>query len=121
MVRQEVDGGWTERTLEPHDSSVSGLEAIDLLLSGGESLGGNDGAESLLDDVPQLLVLLLEQDYSAGSLRVEAGRSVLDSLVDDLDDLRVGDGRLGLEGVDGAAGTDGVEEGGRRHFASYWD
>jgi len=48
--------------LEPEDGSVGGLEAVELLLGGGEGLGPDDGAEGLDRDVPELLVLLSEED-----------------------------------------------------------
>jgi hypothetical protein len=104
-----------KHTLKPHNGSVGSLEAVDFLLGGGESLRWNDGAERLLHNFPQLVVLLLEQHDGSRGLRVKAARNVLDSLLDDLDDLGVWDRRLGLESVYSAAGADGVEKGGR-HF-----
>lgn len=60
-------------------------------------------------------MLLLDQKHNAGALAVERRRDVQDGLLDDLLDLGVGDGALLLEGVVGAAGLDGLEEGFGRH------
>lgn len=62
-------------------------------------------------DVPELVVLGVEEEDGAGGLRVEGGGDVLDDLGDDFADAGVGDGRLLLEGVDGAAGCDSSEVG----------
>lgn len=62
-------------------------------------------------DVPELVVLGVEEEDGAGGLRVEGGGGVLDDLGDDFADARVGDGGFLLEGVDGAAGRDGSEVG----------
>lgn len=97
-------------------SSVSGLEAVQLLCGALELLSGDDGLEDILGDVPELLVLLLEENDGAGALAVEAGGAVEDSLADDLLDLLVRDGGLGLEAVVGAAGLDGGEEFSGTHF-----
>lgn len=77
----------------------------------------DDGLQDIADDVPELVVLVLEQEHEAGGLGVERRGDVLDELGDDLLDAVVGDGRGLVEGVDAAAVGDGVEErGGRGHF-----
>jgi len=62
-------------------------------------------------DVPELVVLVVQEEHGARGLRVEGGGDVLDHLRDDFADAGVGDGRLLLEGVDGAAGREGGEVG----------
>lgn len=71
---------------------------------------GDDGLEDVAHDVPELVVLVLEQEHEAGGLRVEGGGDVLDKLADDLFDAVVGDGGGLVEGVDAAAVGNGLEE-----------
>jgi hypothetical protein len=98
------------------NSSVGALEHVNLALGSGPSLSGDDGLQDLSVDVPELVVLSVEEEDGAGGLRVEGGGDVLDDLGDDLAEAGVGDGRLLLEGVDGAAGREGGEVGCGRHF-----
>lgn len=76
------------------------------MASGNQTLHGSDG------DVPDLLVLLLQQQDDAGGLSVEGAGHVQDGISDDALDGIVGDGALGLEAVVGAAGLDQLQEGG---------
>lgn len=71
---------------------------------------GDDGLKDVAHDVPELVVLVLEQEHEAGRLRVERRRDVLDELGDDLLDAVVGDGGGLVEGVDAAAVGNGLEE-----------
>ena len=73
---------------------------------------GDDGLQDIADNVPELVVLVLEQENEAGRLGVERGRNVLDDLGDDLLNAGVGDGRVLVEGVDAAAVGNGLEEAG---------
>jgi hypothetical protein len=77
---------------------------------------GDDGLQDIADNVPELVVLVLEQEHETSGLGVERGGDVLDELRDDLLDAGVGDGRVLVEGVDAAAVGDGLEEvGGGSH------
>ncbi len=119
--------------LEEKDGAVpSGEAAIDLALGRGELVCGHDGLEHVQRDLPQLLVLVSEEENRlqfmshvsmnerengraqkeayAGGLDVEGGGRMLHGGRDDLLNLRVRDGRLGGDCVDGAAGLDGLEE-----------
>lgn len=64
--------------------------------------------EDLGYDVPELVVLGLEQDHQAARLRVERARHRQRSVVDNLFDPVVRDGGGLLEVVNGAAVGDGV-------------
>lgn len=90
-------------------SSVGTLEHAQLLLRGGILLGRYHSLEGGLGKVPQLVMLALEQDNSAGALAVERGGGVEDGLADDVLDGLVIDGRLLLQGVDGTTALDGIE------------
>lgn len=94
------------------NSSIGALEHVNLALGSSPSLSGDDGLEDLGVNVPELVVLGVEEEDGAGGLGVEGGGDVLDHLGDDGLEAGVGDGGLLLEGVDGAAGGDGLEEGG---------
>lgn len=98
-----------KKTREVTYSSVGAPEHVKLLLSGSVLLSRDDSLEGILGNVPELVVLLLEQDNDASALAIERGGSMEDGLANDLLDLLVVDGRLLLEGVDGAAGLDGRE------------
>lgn len=70
LVEREVllelaDG---DLVLEEEDGAVAGLEARELLLGGGPLLLGDDGLEDLAGDVPELLVLGLEEHDDARAL-----------------------------------------------------
>jgi hypothetical protein len=110
---KDAKGWWRGVTY----SAISSLEHIHLLLGLLILIGWDDALENLLVDVPELVMLVLEQDDGAGGLRVEGGRDVLDDLGDDLGDALVGDGGLLLESVDGAAASEGLEEWSSRHLA----
>lgn len=68
-----LEVGQGERTLEPENGSVGGLEAVEFLEGGTEFVGRDNGTEGLDHDVPELFVLGFEKDDGAGGLRVEAG------------------------------------------------
>lgn len=110
--------GWS---LEWYDcwvtySSVTSAEAGDAAASVLPLSLGDDGFQDIVDNVPELVVLVLEQEHEAGGLGVERGGDVLDELGEDLLDAGVGDGRGLVEGVDAAAVGDGLEEvGGGSH------
>lgn len=69
--------------------SVGTLEAVDLLLGGVELVLRNEGLEDFSYIVPELLVVVVEQDDKAGGLRVEGGGDMEDGLLDKLLDLGV--------------------------------
>lgn len=92
--------------------SVAGAEASDAVAGVLPGVLGHDGLEDVADDVPELVVLVLEQEHEAGRLGVEGGGDVLDELGDDLLNAVVGDGRGLVEGVDAAAVGDSLEEAG---------
>lgn len=91
--------------------SVGALEHVELALGGGVGVLGHDGLQDVLCDLPDLLVLLLEQQDDARRLRVEGAGHVLDGLGDELLDARIADGALGLERVVRAAVLDRLDEG----------
>ncbi len=63
----------------------------------------------LIDDIPQLVVVLVEKDNSAGRLDVERAGCVENRMLDELDDTGVGNGGLFL-GCDGRATMKGCVE-----------
>lgn len=93
------------------------LEHVELLLGLGELVLGHLGLEDLLDKLPELLVLLVQEDNKACGLRVERRRNVLDGLGDELLDTLIGDGDLVGQGVDGAAVAHSIEE---RHVVGHF-
>ena len=97
-------------------SSVAGAEASNAVAGALPGVLRHDGLEDVADDIPELVVLVLEKEDETGRLGVEGGRDVPDKLGDDLLNAVVGDGRGLVEGVDAAAVGDGLEErGGRGH------
>lgn len=94
------------------NSSISALEHVNLSLGSSPSLSWDDRLQDLSVDVPELIVLGVEKEDGAGGLCVEGGGNVFDDLGDDLAEAGVRDWGLLLEGVDGAAGGEGREEGG---------
>jgi hypothetical protein len=94
----------------------SGLEALQLrqslvledLLR--DSTGLDEGSESLSSQVPEAVVLLVQQDDQAGGLGVEGAGNVGDGVVDELLDLGVRDGAVLAELVDSAAVLDRLQE-----------
>lgn len=69
------------------------------------------GLDEFIRSIPELLVLVLEENDCARGLHVESTGNVLDGLGDDLLNARVGDGGGVGDGVDGAAGNESGEEG----------
>ena len=92
-------------------SSVSRAETRNAASGGLPLVLGDNGFEGIADDVPELVVLVFEQEDETGGLGVEGGGDVFDELGDDFLDAVVGDGGGFGEGVDAAAVGDGVEEG----------
>lgn len=90
--------------------AVAGLEAIELLLGLGELLLGHLRLQHLLDKLPELLVLVVEQDHDARGLRVEAAGHVEHAVLDNLLDAGVGNGDLVGDLVNGSAVLAGLEE-----------
>lgn len=101
--------GWTY-------SSVGSAESLELRLGVvlerllGDGTGGNEALHGLDGDVPDLLVLLLQQENDTGGLGVERAGDVEDGGLDNGLDGIVGDGALGLETIVGTAGLDQLEE-----------
>jgi hypothetical protein len=97
--------------------SVSRAETRNTASGGLPLVLGDNGFEGIADNVPELVVLVFEQEDEAGGLGVEGGGDVFDELGDDFLDAVVGDwGGFG-EGVDAAAVGDGVEE---VHVGGHW-
>lgn len=71
---------------------------------------GDHGLEDVADDVPELVVLVLQKEDQTGGLGVEGGGNIPDEVGDDLLNAVVGDGRGLVEGVDAAAVGQSVEE-----------
>jgi hypothetical protein len=69
--------------------SVGSLEATNLLLSGGELLRRYDWLQDLENKVPELVVVLVEQNNEAGALGVERRRDVQQRLLSKLGDLLI--------------------------------
>lgn len=63
------------------------------------------------DDIPELRVLLVQNDDKASCLGIEGAGHMFDGLLDDFLDAGVGDWGAMLEGVDGAAALHRREEG----------
>ena len=74
-------------------------------------LSWDNGLQDILDNAPELVMLLLDEHNKTGRLRVEARRHVLDSLCNNLLESIVRDGRLLGEVVDGASVLDSLAEG----------
>lgn len=70
-------------------SAVGGLEAVDLLLGAVELVLRSKGLQDLDNVVPELLVVLVQQDNEAGGLAVEGRGNVEEGLLDKLLDFRV--------------------------------
>ena len=94
---------------------VSTLEHVELLLGAGEGIGWDYALEDLNGNVPELLVLALDEEDNAGALGVEGGRNVEESLLDDLLNAGIRDWRLLLKRVVSTALGDGLEECSGRH------
>jgi hypothetical protein len=78
-------------------------------------LGWDNGFQHILGNVPKLLMLGFDQEHDAARLGVEAARNMKNGVLDNLLNASVGDRRLVLESVVGAALDHGVEEGLGRH------
>lgn len=91
-------------------SSVTGAEASDAVAGRLPLVLGHDGFEDIAHDVPELVVLVLQEEDQACGLGVEGGGDVLDEVGDDLLDAGVGDRGVLVEGVDAAAVSGGVEK-----------
>jgi hypothetical protein len=81
-VGGRADWNWTY-------GSVGSLEATNLLLSGGELLRRYDWLQDLENKVPELVVVLVEQNNEAGALGVERRRDVQQRLLSKLGDLLI--------------------------------
>lgn len=90
-------------------SSVGALEHVELLLGDLVLLLRDNSLQGILSDVPQLVVLVLQEKDSTRGLAVEGGRGVQDGISNDLLDLLIRDWSLLLEGVVGAATLDSGE------------
>ena len=64
----------------------------------------------LLGNIPQLPVLVVEEDNRATGLDVEGARGVQDGVLDDVHDALFRDDGFGFDLHDGAADDGGVEE-----------
>lgn len=103
---------------EEKNGAGTALEERELVAGGLPVLLGDDGAESIGGDVPELVVLGAEEEDGAVGLGVEGGGDVGDELADDLLDAGGGDGEVLAEGVVGAAFLDELEESGG-HFDGF--
>lgn len=92
--------------------SIRSLEHAQLGLSRRKVCRRNNTLEDLLRDIPQLLMIIVQEQDISRSLGVEGRGNVENSLGDDLLDLCVGDGRLLLEDVVRATDLHGFDEGG---------
>lgn len=83
-----------------------------------EDVGGDNGLESLAHKVPELVVVILEEDDETSRLRVEGRRNMGDGSFNDLLDTLVLDWARLVQGVDRAAADNGLVEwdGGESHF-----
>ena len=90
--------------------AVTATEASETVQGVLPGVRGHDGLEDVLHDVPELVVVLLEEKDNAGGLGVERGRDILDDVASDLLDLAVWDRRRVGELVDRTTVVDGLEE-----------
>ena len=91
-------------------STMTSLEAIQLLHSLGELILRNLGLQHLLDKLPELLVFVIEQHDKTCRCCVETVRHVKDVVFGNLLDTSIGDGDLVGDLVNGSAVLAGVEE-----------
>lgn len=100
-------------------SAVRSLEAIDLLLGAIEFVLRSEWLQNLDNIVPELLVVLVQENNKASGLAVERRRDVENGLLDELLDLGIRDGGLLVELVVCATLLHSVEDGlcelGRSH------
>ena len=67
--------------------------------------------EDIPHNVPELVVVVLQQHHEPSGLRVEGRGNLFERRTDNLFDLRVGDRTLFVEGVDASSEVDSVLEG----------
>lgn len=91
--------------------SITSLEPIQSLLRAGPRISRHNCLNDILHNLPQLIMLLLDQQNTSRSLGVERARNMQEGLLDDLLYLRIGDGRFLLQRVVGAARGEGCEKG----------
>jgi hypothetical protein len=91
-------------------SAVGSAEAVDLLLGAVELVLRGEGLEDLDDVVPELLVVLVQEDDEAGGLRVKRGGDMEKCLLNELLDFLVRDWCLLVELVVCAALLDGLDD-----------
>lgn len=91
--------------------SVCRLESTDPACGASELVLGHNSLQDIERQVPEFVMLGVEQHDEARGLGVERRRDVEHGLLDESCDLLVGDGGLLVELVDGAAVLDGLEEG----------
>jgi len=95
--------------------AITSLETIESLLGGAVLLRGYDALQDALCNIPELVMLLLDQEDDACTLAVEGGGNMEESLGDNILDLLVGDGGFFLELVVSTSCFDGIEKCFRRH------
>lgn len=108
LAHQRIERGLV---LEEQHGAVGGTETRDAGRQRGVGGLGHGLLQARVGNVPQLLVLGLDQHHGARRLHVERRRRVLDRRVHDLLDPAVRDGRLVGQCVAGEARFDGGEEG----------
>ena len=100
------------RVLEVEDGAVGVAEAVEALLRVAvELFGWGHGPDDFDDGVPELVVLVLEEEDDAGGVGAERGRGFIKGCLEDLLDAGVWDGGFGCKGVVCSAGLDGLNEG----------
>lgn len=92
-------------------SSITSLEAADSLFCSGELVLRDNGLENFKNIIPELIVFLVQENYKPCALRVERRRDMENGLLSNFGNLLVGDGRLLIELVVGAALLDGLDKG----------
>lgn len=99
--------------------AICPLEKFDTGAESFEEFGRIRLLNVFIDNIPQLVVVLVEKDNSAGRLDVERAGSVENRMLDELDDTGVGNGGFFLGG-DGRATMNGcVEEAGLGSHADW--
>ena len=85
---------------EEQDGAVGVAEAVEALLGVAfEVLGRGDGLDDFGDDVPELVVVVFEEEDEAGRVGAEGRGSLLEGCFEDLFDLGVWDAGFGGQGV----------------------
>ena len=108
-LQDDRDWHWTYSSIGSAERLELGLGVVlEHLL--GDGAGGNETLHGLDGDVPDLLVLLLQQENNTGGLGVERARDVEDGGLNNGLDSIVGDGALSLETIVGTAGLNQLEE-----------